>query len=175
MNIRSLALVLCASLSLGVACKKKPAPETTPSFSAPPPAPAPAPAAAPPQVQQMVRNFQKVYFELDSASLNSESKAALDENVRIMQQYTDIKLEVQGHADERGTTEYNLALGQRRGQAVRTYLVNSGIPASRLKVVSYGEERPAVSGSYETAWDQNRRTEFLITWGATDEVRGTVN
>ena len=80
---------------------------------------------------------------------------------------------MQGHTDERGTTDYNLALGDRRANAVKDYLVGAGIGPSRLTIVSYGEELPAASGSNERAWSQNRRAEFVVTWGGEGEVKGT--
>lgn len=164
-----LALAMTVAFSAGC---KKPAPPETP-IVAPPPPPAPAPAVVPEPVVQMARNFQRVYFDLDSATLASDSKAALDENVALMQANPNIKVELQGHADERGTTDYNLALGQRRADAVRRYLGAKGIAGSRFSVVSFGEERPLQSGSFENAWSQNRRAEFRITWGEGAAVRGT--
>jgi peptidoglycan-associated lipoprotein len=123
----------------------------------------------------MAKNFKRVFFELDQVGLDPSSKSALDENVRIMTEHPDIKVELQGHADERGTTDYNLALGQRRANAVRKYMVSTGVGSSRLKVVSYGEERPLSSGSNENAWSKNRRAEFVITWGESGNVHGTAN
>jgi len=91
-----------------------------------------------------------------------------------MRQHNDIKVEVQGHADERGTTDYNLALGERRASAVYSYLSGAGgVSSARLKKISYGEERPLASGSAEAAWSKNRRCEFVITWGGVQSVRGT--
>lgn len=150
-------------------CKKKPTP-TEPVTTAPPP---PPPEPVPEPVQEMANNFARVYFDFDSASLNSASKSALSDNVTIMSEHGDIKLEVQGHADERGTTDYNLALGQRRADAVRNYLSANGVADSRLKIVSYGEERPLATGSSESAWSQNRRAEFVITWKGDAKVKGT--
>ncbi|RME24254.1 MAG: peptidoglycan-associated lipoprotein Pal [Deltaproteobacteria bacterium] len=165
--------VLGGAVALGIGCKKKPA-ETAPAAVAPV-TEAPAPVEeAPAEVQEMALNFSRVYFEFDQATLNAASKAALDSNAEIMKKKTDIKVEIQGHADERGTTDYNLALGTRRAQAVRDYLVAQGIAPSRLTVVSYGEERPLVQGHSETAWSQNRRAEFRITWGDAGNVQGTV-
>jgi len=167
-----IAALACLALSTG--CKKKP-PEETPVYE-PAPAPAPKPAAeVPKEVTEMVANFSKVYFDFDQADLDGSSKAALDENAKIMAQHSDLKLELQGHADERGTTGYNLALGQRRANTVMKYLVSQGVARSRLKVVSYGEERPVDGGHYETAWSKNRRAEFAITWGDTSGVRGTTD
>ena len=121
----------------------------------------------------MVKNFQRVYFDFDSATLADDSKAALAENAGIMAANPDIKIELQGHADERGTTDYNLALGQRRADAVRRYLSAQGVAGSRVTVVSYGEEKPLDSRSFEGAWTKNRRAEFRITWG--EGATGTTN
>ncbi len=177
MNLRrtlraAAAAAVAASLVISVGCKK-PEPPVAPVAAPPPPAPPPEPAQVPEPVVQMVKNFQRVYFEFDSATLTSDSKSALNENVAIMQSSTDIKVELQGHADERGTTDYNLALGQRRADAVRRYMTAQGVGGSRLTVVSYGEERPLASGSSESAWTKNRRAEFRITWG--DGAKGTTN
>ncbi len=169
----SLTALLCG-LILAPGCKKKPPPSDIPdapiAVVAPPEAP---PKVAPPQVQQMVENFSKVYFDFDAAILSGDSKTALDANVAIMQQYQDIKVEVQGNADERGTTDYNLALGQKRADAVLKYMLAKGVSTSRVKVVSYGEERPVAQGDSETAYAQNRRAEFVITYGAGAPVQGT--
>lgn len=154
-------------------CKKKP-PTPPPVTEAPAPPPAPEkPPEVPEPVQRMVANFQRVFFEFDSAELTPGSKGALDANVKIMQENPDLKIEIQGHADERGTTDYNLALGQRRADAIARYMTAMGVDASRIKVVSYGEERPLDPGHHETAWSKNRRGEFRITWGGDDYVRGT--
>ena len=172
MKSRTLATLVATSLIV-VACKKKPVPEPAP-VAPPAPAPVAAPAAAPAQVVEMVKNFQRVFFDLDASELDASSKAALDANIRIMTEHPDIKVELQGHADERGTTDYNLALGQRRAQAVRRYMTTNGVATPRLKVVSYGEERPLRPGSNESAWSKNRRAEFVITWGDSEAVEGTV-
>ncbi len=166
--------VLVSLVLTGSACKKKVPPSDVPdAVIAVDPKPTEAPKVVPPEVQEMVSNFSKVYFDFDASMLNGDSKAALDANAVIMQKYTDVKVEVQGNADERGTTDYNLALGQKRADAVVKYLLARGISASRVKTVSYGEERPAVSGSSETAFAQNRRAEFVITYGAGAPVQGT--
>lgn len=172
MNPRTLALTLAAALALGC---KKPAPAPTPIPVPPPPPQVEAPEPAPEPVVQMVKNFQRVFFELDSARLDASSKSALDENIAIMKDNSNIKVELQGHADERGTTDYNLALGQRRAETVRRYMTNQGIPPNQLTTVSYGEEKPLRGGSNEQAWSKNRRAEFVISWGANESVRGTTN
>ena len=117
-------------------------------------------------------NFERVYFELDSSRLSPDARAALDENITLLQQRPDLKVEVQGHADERGTTDYNLALGARRAETVRNYMTKLGVAPERVTVLSYGEERPAAQGQGETVWSKNRRAEFRVTQGS--NVRGTL-
>jgi peptidoglycan-associated lipoprotein len=173
MRTRALVSLFLATSLAVVGCKKKPAPPEAPIAMPPAPAPPPAAAVVPPPVVQMVKNFQRVYFDFDSASLADDSKAALTENASIMTANADIKIELQGHADERGTTDYNLALGQRRADAVRRYLSAQGVAGSRVTVISYGEEKPLDSRSFEGAWTKNRRAEFRITWG--DGATGTTN
>lgn len=125
-------------------------------------------------IEQMKANFKRVYFDLNSADLNDESRAALDENLAIMQKVTELSIEIQGHADERGTTEYNVSLGQQRADKISQHFTLQGIAPSRIKVVSYGEERPAVQGSSEAIWSQNRRCEFVILRSDNPEIKGTV-
>ena len=173
MTPRTLTLTLVASLVLGACKKQAPAPIPVPALPPPPVVEAPAPAPEP--VVKMVQNFQRVFFELDSDNLDASSKSALDENITIMIENSDIKVELQGHADERGTTDYNLALGQRRAESVRSYMTNQGVAPTRLTTVSYGEERPLRGGENEQAWSKNRRAEFVISWGGGESVRGTTN
>ena len=120
-----------------------------------------------------MQNMQRAYFDYDRADLRSDARGAVDGNVSIMSQNNDVKIEVQGHADERGTTQYNMALGQRRANQVVTYMTNNGISSSRLRAVSYGEERPLSSGSDEASYSQNRRAEFKITYGGSQYIQGT--
>jgi peptidoglycan-associated lipoprotein len=143
------------------------------AVTAPPAAQAEKPSPAP--VAQMAANFNRVFFEYDSTTLSAEGKASLEANAGIMQEFPDIKLEIQGHADERGTTEYNLALGQKRADSVVQYMLAKGVASSRVKSVSYGEERPLDGRSTERAWEMNRRAEFVITWSGDAPVKGTVN
>jgi peptidoglycan-associated lipoprotein len=168
---------LLVPLVLMLGCKSCKKDVEPPPIVEPPPAmeEAPKPAPPPEPVQRMAKNFEKVFFEFDSAALTAEGKAALDDNAAIMQEYADLKLEIQGHADERGTTDYNLALGQKRADAVVQYLLAKGISSSRVKSVSYGEERPLDGQSTERAWSQNRRAEFVITWSGNAPVQGSAN
>ena len=168
-----MTLILLAHL----ACKKQ-VQETPPPVPAQPDPvvveePEQAPSNLPEEVLQLVQNFQKVYFELDQSLLSDDGEAALGRNVQILQENPDIRIEIQGHADQRGTTEYNLALGQRRAATVAEYLSVSGVDASRLKVVSYGEERPLMEEPSESAFSKNRRCEFVIVWGGKTDVKGS--
>lgn len=105
-----------------------------------------------------------VRFGFNESSLSSESRENLQALADcVLKTQPDASITIEGHADERGTEEYNLALGERRANAVKKYLVNLGLRADRLRTVSYGEERPLNPGSYESAWAQNRRAEFVIT------------
>ena len=102
-----------------------------------------------------------VYFDYNKFNIRDDQKMALDENARKLRDYRPKDLVIlEGHCDERGTVEYNLALGDRRANQVKRYLVNSGIDVGRLNTISYGEERPAVMGSSENAWAKNRRVEL---------------
>jgi peptidoglycan-associated lipoprotein len=106
-------------------------------------------------------NIQTVYFDFDSYLLTPVSKEVLQKNARLLQAQPEVRIIVEGHTDERGSSTYNLALGEKRAQAARTYLQTLGIAAERIKVVSYGQEKPAQTGSNESAWSQNRRAEFV--------------
>ena len=101
-----------------------------------------------------------VYFDLDRYDLKPEARQILTRKAEILKQYPEIKLVVEGRCDERGTAEYNLALGERRARAAADYLANLGVPAARLSIVSYGKERPQDPGHNEAAWSKNRRDEF---------------
>jgi peptidoglycan-associated lipoprotein len=105
----------------------------------------------------------RVYFETDKAELTADAKAVLDRQANwLARRNSDLKVLIEGHADERGTREYNFALGERRAKAVVDYLKARGIGASRMRLVSYGKERPAVLGSDDAAWSQNRRSVTVI-------------
>jgi peptidoglycan-associated lipoprotein len=164
-----IALAL-AALVLVSGCKKDPpatpyVPQNTVSE---------APPAPPAAVQELKRNFERVNFEFDSAVLTADAKRALAANAAILQAYPEITVEVQGHCDERGTIEYNLALGDRRARSVQEQLTLAGVSPSRIRVVTYGEERPLVSGHEDSVWSQNRRAEFRILSGQNDAVAGTI-
>lgn len=108
---------------------------------------------------------QRVHFDYDDSSLRSDAESVLRQKVAILQASPQVQLRIEGHADERGSVEYNLALGNRRAQSVVDFFVQQGIPASRFQTTSFGEERPLVNQSNESAWAQNRRAEFIIFSG----------
>ena len=107
--------------------------------------------------------LKPAFFDLDSSDLTSSAQRALDENAALLKRYASWSITVEGHCDERGTAEYNLALGERRAIAARAYLVSLGIPADRLRTVSYGKEFPFDPGHDDSAWAKNRRAHFVIT------------
>lgn len=143
----------------------------------PPPPPAPAPAPTPPPaptaeelfarktVQQLndEHPLDDVFFAFDKSDLSDTARASLQKDADWMRKWTTTTVTIEGHADDRGTNEYNLALGERRASAVRDYLVSLGVPGSRLTVVSKGEEEPFCHEENETCWSQNRRGHFIIT------------
>jgi peptidoglycan-associated lipoprotein len=106
-----------------------------------------------------------IYFDYDSDALSGSARSTLDQKLTVLQSNTGVRLRIAGHADERGSDEYNLALGQRRAAAAKRYLTQRGIPEAQIEIISFGEERPAASGSDESAMAQNRRDEFEITAG----------
>jgi peptidoglycan-associated lipoprotein len=111
-----------------------------------------------------------IHFDLDRSNIRSDDMGALDQKVAILQANPDLRIRIGGHCDERGSDEYNLALGNRRAQSAKQYLVSHGIDASRIETQSWGEERPAVDGHDESAWSQNRRDEFEVISGG-DNLR----
>jgi peptidoglycan-associated lipoprotein len=107
--------------------------------------------------------FQPVFFLYDSAEIEGEGVQVLAANAAILKKYPEWVITIEGHSDERGTAEYNLALGNRRATAARTYLISLGIPADRLRTVSYGKEFPFDPTHTEAAWSKNRRAHFVLT------------
>lgn len=107
--------------------------------------------------------LQPVFYVYDSAEVAGDTIATLQKNAEVLRQYPNWVVTIEGHSDERGTAEYNLSLGERRAQSARAYLVSLGIPADRLRTVSYGKEFPFDSASNEEAWAKNRRAHFVVT------------
>ena len=129
-------------------------------------------AAAAASAAEGIRNTvaATIHFDYDKSNVRPEDAGILDQKVAILQANPELRIRVGGHCDERGSDEYNLALGNRRAQAAKQYLVSHGIDASRIETQSWGEERPAVDGHDEGAWSQNRRDEFEIIGGG-DNLR----
>ena len=160
-----IAATLVSALALS-ACKREP-PVITPDAPqdvvtpTPTPAPTPTPTGAQPGSQShfsaAMRGADTIYFDTDMYNIDAQDMADLRRQAEYLLQYTSARATVEGHADERGTRDYNLALGERRANAAKNYLVSLGVPESRLRTVSYGEERPAVTGSTAEAWARNRR------------------
>ncbi len=120
-------------------------------------------AAAPAKEEAAAQaELATVYFDFDSYVLTAAARDTLTKNAEAMQKDKSIKVRVEGNCDERGSDEYNLALGERRAKAAMEYLVTMGIPATRLSVISYGKEKPADSGHNEAAWAKNRRDDFFV-------------
>jgi peptidoglycan-associated lipoprotein len=112
--------------------------------------------------QNGVNVGDRVYFDYNSDVLSAEGQATLDHQAQWLKQYGNVNVAVEGHCDERGTREYNIALGERRATAAKNYLVGLGVDASRISTISYGKERPAVVGHDESSWSQNRRAVTVI-------------
>lgn len=109
---------------------------------------------------------ETVYFDYDESEIRPDAERVLRQKLDIMRNSPQVSVRIEGHADERGSTEYNLALGNRRAESVRQFFTSFGLSADRFSIVSYGEERPQATGGNESAWAQNRRAEFVITAGA---------
>jgi peptidoglycan-associated lipoprotein len=181
MKKTALILLAAAAVAIAPACGKKPAPAPPPpppvAPEAPPPAPPPPPRAeAPPVVDEYARlkamsaeEIEKsgllgeVYFDFDKSDVRDQDRATLAKNADALKRFDFLRVTVEGHCDERGTVEYNLALGERRARAAYDYLVSLGVPAARLKTVSYGKEVPACPASTEDCWQRNRRAHFTVT------------
>ena len=124
------------------------------------PAPPPAPVKEATFDELFMKEVRDAYFDYDSAEIRADAREALQKTAAFLKGYPNIRVTVEGHCDERGSTEYNLALGDRRANAVKQYLVNLGIPAANLNTVSYGKEKPFCMESSEGCWQQNRRGHF---------------
>ena len=188
MRQRQFAVVATILVALGVsACGGKkppvarPMPPPPPTSTAPggtpaPPTPEPDTTPIPPEpriedplkvsdIDKINQNspFTPVFFAYDSSEIDVEGQKALEANAAILKKYPDWVITIEGHSDERGTAEYNLALGEKRALAAKTYLVSLGVQADRLRTVSYGKEFPFDPGHDESAWSKNRRAHFVVT------------
>ena len=169
-------LVTISATAVGLAlagCAKKP-PKTLPP---PPPSQTEAPPAAngygngnvgtgavPGSRADMIAQAgtDTVHFATDSSDVDQEAQQILAKQAIWLRKYPNVRVTIEGHCDERGTREYNLALGDRRANSAKTFLVNAGVPAGRITVISYGKERPVATGSDESAWAQNRRAVTVV-------------
>lgn len=121
-------------------------------------------SATPGSQEDLTQNVgDRVFFDTDSSTLDSEGQSTLARQAQWLKQYPNVNVTVEGHADERGTREYNIALGERRASVAKRFLVDQGISSSRISTISYGKERPAVVGSDESAWSQNRRAVSVVS------------
>jgi len=180
---RSVVATVIVGLVLVAGCAKTPvatvssAPAPAPAPRAPPPAPAPpppsvgaaptppptpAPRPAPPKEYRAHEALKPIYFAFDAATIRPTDAKILDANAAWLNANPGYLLLIEGHCDERGTSDYNLALGDRRAKAAMNHLVAQGIKSDRIAVVSYGEERPACAEHDEACWSKNRRAQFLI-------------
>jgi len=187
-RLRRLVLVCSLGCAIAIAaagCHKKvpaapPSPPPTPPPTAPvtpprpaqPPPPAPAPAPRPlsddeifarKSLDELTRELTDVYFDLDRSEIRDDARAGLQKDADWMKRWTSTQVTIEGHCDSRGSSEYNLALGSRRATAVKDYLANLGVPATRLTVVSKGKEQLFCTEETESCWQQNRRGHFLVT------------
>jgi peptidoglycan-associated lipoprotein len=173
--------ITLAAVAFVVACSSKPP-------AAPPPAPTPAPVSTPTvvtvepvatptpmlapkdadsitgrSINELSGMLKPAFFDYDKADIRGDSRDVLATNATWLKKYSPVQFTIEGHADERGTAQYNLALGDRRANAAKDYLVSLGVDASRIKTVSYGKERPFATGHDEDSWQKNRRAHFVVT------------
>jgi peptidoglycan-associated lipoprotein len=160
-----MAVVAFSLLVAGCATKAPPPPPPPPPAAQP--APPPAPSIVPGSAQDLKVNVgDTVHFEYDKYAVQEQDKATLQRQAAWLAKWPNIKVTVEGHADERGTREYNIALGAKRANAVKEYLVSLGVSAARVDTVSYGKERPVCTESTEDCYAQNRRGVTIIASGA---------
>jgi peptidoglycan-associated lipoprotein len=172
-RIPALLFVVTVGLAalFAAGCAKKaaeapPAPAPAPPVvqpATPEPTPTPTPEPTPVPTPKVTTNdFTDAFFDLDSYALRDDAKVALDNAAKLLRDNAEVGITLEGHCDERGTVEYNQALGEKRANAARDYLVNAGVSAARIQTLSYGKERPFTEGHDESAWAQNRRAHFVL-------------
>lgn len=163
------ALSACASRAPVDTTPTQPTQPTTPAYPTNPTGPVSGGPAAPlPGSEQdfVVNIGDRVYFDLDSYSIRSDAYARLDAQADWLRRYPSVTVRIEGNADERGTSEYNLALGARRAESIRNYLIERGVAANRIDTISFGKERPIAEGSNEASWARNRNGHTAIVTGA---------
>lgn len=167
-NVVLLVLLLVMPLLLLPSCGSKKALKSsvpsTPIVEKTPEAPPPTVPAAPTKPEEAV-TLEDIYFDYDKSTLRSDAQATLAKHAQTLLERMEVTIRVEGHCDERGTVEYNLALGERRAQAVLGYFASYGVPRDRMSTVSFGEERPVDPGHDERAWAKNRRAAFVVVRG----------
>ena len=129
------------------------------TVNAPPPPPPPPPSLT--EEELFAQNVKDIYFDYDKSDVRPDQRGSLQGDAQFFQQHPNIRFTIEGHCDERGSTEYNLALGTSRADAVKNALIQAGVGGSRIKTISYGKERPSCTESNETCWQQNRRGHFV--------------
>jgi peptidoglycan-associated lipoprotein len=168
--VPALGIALATAACGGKQVEETPEPVASTPAPAPAAAPAPAPVAteAPAPATDTRRSTleQRIHFDLDRSDLSTEARATLMAKAEIMRGSPDLVLQIDGHADERGSDEYNLALSKRRAAEAKRFLMSQGIDSARLETVGYGEEQPLDPASTESAWSVNRRDEFKVAGGA---------
>ena len=166
-RIATLALAAgLLTLLVAVGCASRKQVSTTVPESTPPPPtetapPPPTETAPPPPAEETRSALQDAYFDFDDASLRDDAKNALENNAKYMEKNSSTAVVVEGHCDERGSVEYNIALGEKRARAAKDFLVSYGVTAGRITTISYGKERPFDPGHSEEAWAKNRRAHFV--------------
>jgi len=143
----------------GCCCPKKKAAEAPAETVAPPPE---VKEEVPPPPEEPAVSLEPIYFDFDKSNITPDARAILDKNAEWISKNPTAKIRIEGNCDERGTNEYNMALGERRANTAKQYLLNLGVSADRLTMVSYGEEKPMDPGHDEAAWTKNRRDDFKV-------------
>ncbi|QIG81382.1 peptidoglycan-associated lipoprotein Pal [Stakelama tenebrarum] len=168
MNKLTIAMVAGVALVATAGCAKKRPEQLPPGPGPTTPTPAPTPGPGTGVVPGSAADFKRsvvsdtIHFALDQYDIDPEARAVLDSQARWLAQYPNVRITLEGHCDERGTREYNLALGDRRANAAKNYLAARGVSPSRITTISYGKERPIALGSNEAAWAQNRRAVTIV-------------
>jgi peptidoglycan-associated lipoprotein len=160
MVMAAMMLTACAQTKTEVAAKNE-APPTPPAATAPAPAPEPAPPLT--AVTPETPSLQDAFFDFDQSLIREDAKQPLQRDAEILKSHPELKVTIGGYCDERGTSEYNLALGNRRAEAVKRYLVALGVEPAQMKTISYGKERPFCTEHTEACYQQNRRGHFLTS------------
>ena len=150
----------CGKKEVAESAPPPPPPTAAPAETPPPP---PPPTDTPAEPSKTVQDqLADVFFDYDSANLSDAARGTLDANGKVLSDNASTNITIEGHCDERGTVEYNLALGDRRAAAAKDYLVRYGVGTGRIQTISYGEERPFATGGDEASWAQNRRAHFVV-------------